>query len=346
MDILPKYDVTIDDSAKTGEEELGIDMIAFTSDPAILVKGVAFKNQKKEYFADDKKYRVTAPAMIPMDIYRADEDGEYEVTFKEEVIDQMHNKFMRNLNNKDLFNLEHNEEQKVPAFILEAWIVEKPKEDKAYSTFGIEVPKGTLMVTAQVTDKDYYNRLVENDQVGFSIEGFLALQVQEKSNNLNQYTMQLPDGEHLIEGKVYIVKDGNVVEIKEQEEVAMSEETVEVEASEEVELSETPEATEVVEEVAEVEASEDVKEEEKEEMMEDPKEEAMEVNPEADAEAILAVVNPILDEKINEVLQVIADLKNEMAEASEEAQDGDAEIEMSADKKQGYTNLLNFIKNG
>ena len=154
--------------------------------------------------------------------------------------------------------------------------------------------------------------------------------------------MQLPDGEHLIEGKVYVVEGGNVVEIKEQEEVAMSEETVEVEASEDVELSETPKE----EEVAEVEASEDVKEEEKEEMMEEPKEEAMEVNPEADAEAILAVVNPILDEKINEVLQVIADLKNEMAEASEEAQDGDAEIEMSADKKQGYTNLLNFIKNG
>jgi hypothetical protein len=342
MDNLPKYDVTIDDSAKQGDEELGIDMIAFTSDPAILVKGVAFKSQKKTHFADDRKYRITAPAMIPMDIYRADEDGEYEVTFKEEVIDQMHNKFMRNLNNKDLFNLEHDENQKVPAYILEAWIVDNPKQDKAYSTFGIEVPKGTLMVTAQVTDKDYYNRLVDNDQVGFSIEGFLALQVNEQSNNLNQYNMQLPDGEHLIEGKVYVVEGGNVVEIKEQEEVAMSEETVEVEASEDVELSETPQ----VEEVAEVEASEDVKVEEEVEMMEEPKEEEMQVDPATDAEAILSIVNPILDEKINEVLQVIADLKNEMAEASEEAQDGDAELEMSADKKHGFTNLLNFIKNG
>lgn len=318
MEELPRYEISIDDQYKTGDEELGIDMIAFTSDPAILVKGVAFKAQKRSFFADDKKYRITAPAMIPMDIYRRDEDGEYEVTFTEEVIDDMHKKFMSNLNNKDLFNLEHNAEQKVPAYILEAWIVEKPKEDKAYSTFGLEVPEGTLMVTAQITDKDYYNSLVENGQVGFSIEGFLGLSLPKEQ--VNNYSMQLPDGEHLIDGKVYVVKDGQVIEVKEQEEVVMAEEPA-VE-----EMAEAP--------VAEVESemAEEVVEEEK-------VEEEMAVDPAVDTEAILAIVQPIIDE----VYQVIADLKNEMAEAASEAP---AEVEVEMNKNQGFKNFLNFVKNG
>jgi hypothetical protein len=82
---------------------------------------------------------------------------------------------MLNLNNRNLFNLEHEGDQIVPAYILEAWLVDNPDADKAKSTFGISVPKGTLMVTAQVTDTEYYNKLVEAGQVGFSIEGFLGL---------------------------------------------------------------------------------------------------------------------------------------------------------------------------
>lgn len=321
MDSLPKYDITIDPEYQEGNNELGIEAIAFTSNPAVIVKGVAFSSQKKIFFADDKKYRITAPAMIPMDIYRKDEDGEYEVTFKEDVIDAMHNKFMANLNNKDLFNLEHNAEIKVPAYILEAWIVDKPKEDKAYSTFGIEVPKGTLMVTAQVTDKDYYNKLVESGQTGFSIEGYLGLTVNEKES-LNTYSMQLPDGEHLIDGKIYVVKDGVVVEVK--EEVAMAEETVE-----------------------ETEMMEDPKEEEKpagmEEVVEEEvKEETMAVDPATDAEAIIAIVTPFIEEKLNEVLQLIAELRNEMSEAAQEAGAESEEVEMSAFS--AVKNYLNFSK--
>lgn len=319
---LPKYNITIDPQYSDGEDNLGIDMIAFTSDPAILVKGVAFRKQKKEFFADEKKYRITAPAMIPMDIYRNDEDGEYEVTFEEGVIDSMHNKFMSNLNNKELFNLEHNAEDKVPAYILEAWIVDNPKGDKSYTTFGIEVPKGTLMVTAQITDKDYYNKLVENGQTGFSIEGMMGLSVSQ-SNQLNQYKMSnenfTPE-----DGKQYVFSNGKFEEVK--EEVVETEEKVEMMEEEEEVTEEVVASEEVTEEVV--------------------TEEEMAVDPAVDAEAILSIVMPVLDEKLNEVLQVIADLRNEMLESSSEAVDGEAELEMSASKKQGFNNLLKFLKNG
>ena len=320
----PIYDASIDPELQQGDNELGIDMIAFTSDPAIMVKGVAFKSAKKSHFADDKKYRITAPAMIPMDIYRHDEDGEYDVRFKEHTIDEMHKKFMSNLNNKDLFNLEH-ESEIVPAFILEAWIVDNPKQDKAYSTFGIEVPKGTLMVTAQITDKDYYKSLVDNDQVGFSIEGFLGLSIPKEQ--LNKYSMKLPDGEHTIDGNIYTVENGEVVNVVEvvAEETSIEEEVV----------------AEVAEPVAEV-AMEDEKEEEEVEMADDSKEEVveeeeveMEVNPETDSEAILAIVQPLIDE----VLALVAELQNEIANNDEVPPSEDAEVNMS-----GHVGFSKMVK--
>lgn len=317
MEELPTYKITIDEQYNDGQEPLGIDMIAFTSNPAVLVKGVAFKSQNKLSFSDNLKYRITAPAMIPMEIYRRDEEiGEYYVQFTEEEIDTIHKEFMSDLKNRDIFNLEHNAEQKVPAYLLEAWIVDNPKEDKSYSTFGIDVPKGTLMVTAQITDEGYYQELVKEGRVGFSIEGFLGL----KLSNQNHKYMQLPDGEHLIEGKIYVVKNGEVVEVKEQE-VELTEEVVEVEAAKETE--------------------EEVKEEEVAMAEETPVTE-MAVDPAADAEAILAVVTPLIEEKIAEVLQVIADLKNELTESEEDSPEEEVEMKLSANQK--FSNIVNFLK--
>lgn len=282
---LPLYKITIDEEYSEGED-LGIDMIAFTSKPAVMVKGMAFKSVENFFFKDEPKMRIVAPAMIPMNIYRNDEGEEYYVQFTEQEIENIYSKFMQDLNNQNLFNLEHTD-KKVPAYILEAWIVENPKEDKSYSSYGIEVPKGTLMLTAQITDKEYYQELVNKDQVGFSIEGFLGLKL---SNQLNKLSMKLPDGEHLIEGKIYVVKDGEVVEIKE-----------EVPAEMEAEMAD--EVVEAEVEAQEVEAAEEVKEEVKEEEIE------MAVDPQTDSEAVLAIVQPVLDAMATELMKAIAEVK-------------------------------------
>ena len=297
---IPIYKITIDPEYSDGEE-LGIEQIAFTSTPAIITKGMAFDEHKKLFFSDDLKYRVVAPAMIPMEIYRNDEnDEEYYVQFTAETIEQIHSKFMQDLSNRNVFNLEHDTDKTVPAYVLEAWIVEDPKKDKAYSSYGIEVPKGTLMVTAQVTDKEYYNELVKNEQIGFSIEGFLGLKLSNQLNN--KYSMKLPDGEHLIEGKIYIVVDGEVTEIKDApvvEEESMTEEIALETVVEEEVVTETP-ATE-----------------------------EMAIDPAADAEAILAIVQPVIDEQINAIIAMIADLRNHMEEVMSE---GEEVVEVEATK--------------
>ena len=303
---LPIYKITIDDEYSDGET-LGIEMIAFTNLPAIKVKGMAFGSDKRLMFADDVKYRITAPAMIPMDIYRKnDGDGEYYVQFTEEVIEQIHTKFMADLRNRDIFNLEHDTEKKVPAYILETWIVDNPTKDKAYSTFGIEVPKGTLMVTAQVTDAEYFAELVANDQVGFSIEGFLGLKLSEQIK-LNK--MMLPDGEHRIEDKIYVVKDGEVVEIKEVEKEPTEEVVEEEMATEEVAMEDT-----TVEETTEESTTTD---------------EAMAIDPATDAEAIAAIVLPMLEEREKAIISMIADLRNQIEEMYAEKEEEVVETQMA-----------------
>jgi hypothetical protein len=254
-----------------------------------------------------------------MDIYRNDDDmGEYYVQFTEVEIDTIFKEFMLNLNNQNLFNLEHEGDKLVPAYILEAWLVDNPEADKAKSTFGISVPKGTLMMTAQVTDTDYYNKLVEAGQVGFSIEGFLGLKL---SNQKPIY--MLSDGEHTLQdGTIIVVKDGVVVETKAPE-VAM-----EVEASTEVEMAApTTPPTAPTEEPVEEEPVVEVEVE-------------AAIDPAADSEAILAIVNPVLEQRISEILQVIADLKNELTQTEEAAPV--EEVKMTAAQK--FNQVVNFLK--
>jgi hypothetical protein len=317
---IPTYKITIDPEYAENGQDLGIEQIAFTSNPAIKVKGMAFNSQAKAlFFTDELKYRVTAPALIPMEIYRFDEDTdeEYNVKFTKEEIEKIHGKFMQQMVNRDLFNLEHDQSQTVPAYVLEAWIVDNPKKDKAYSSFGIEVPEGTLMVTAQVTDKEYYAELVAQEQIGFSIEGYLGMKLNEQKQSQNKTQMNelmLPDGEHIINEKIYIIKDGKVVEVKDVEKV---------EASEEVALEDTVVEEEVTAEVP-------------------AEEQTMAVDPVADAEAILAIVKPAMDEQMNALLAMIADLKNQLEEVlSVEVEDEELSeaVTLSAHQK-----LSNFVK--
>ena len=317
---IPTYKITIDPAYAENGEDLGIEQIAFTANPAIKVKGMAFSSEAKPmFFSDELKYRITAPALIPMDIYRYDDDvkQEYFVQFTKEEIENIHGKFMRDMVNRDLFNLEHDTEKTVPAYVLEAWIVENPKKDKAYSSFGIEVPEGTLMVTAQVTDKEYYAELVSEEQIGFSIEGYLGMKLSEQTNKTKINMNKLPDGEHRIEDKIYVVKDGEVIEVREVEKV---------EASEEVALEDT-----VVEE---------------EETVETTEEETMAVDPELDAEAVLAIVKPAIEEQVNALVAMIADLQNQLDQALTPEME-EEEVEMGAavalSVQQRFSNVNKFI---
>jgi len=334
---LDRLKATIDPEYSEGGQDLGMDMIAFTSKPAVKIRGMAFNSQEKFLaFSDSVKMRIAAPALIPMDIYRNDEFGEYYVQFTKEEIEKIYVKFMSSLNNgdKNKFNIEHDNKTKVPAFVLESWLVgEKNLEDRSYSQFGVQVPPGTLFMVAQITDENYYNEIVSNDQIGFSIEGFLGLKLSETKNNeelsseSNNIKMAeqltLPEGEHEISGKIYVVKDGQVTEIKDK--VEMTEEVVEEVVMEE-ELEEVKE--EVIEQEMEINVEPNA------ELAPNPGQE--EIKMAIDENELMAIMQP----KLDEIYGVIADLKAYI-ESEETPQEESTEVKMSA--HQTFNEVMNFL---
>jgi hypothetical protein len=91
------------------------------------------------------------------------------------------------------------------------------------------LPFGTLFVLSQITNKDYWeNEIKANKKHAYSIEALINLSII-KLSKMEKEQILLPDGEHLINGTIYVVQDGVVIEKKEV----------------------TPEQEEVIEEVAE-----------------------------------------------------------------------------------------------
>lgn len=328
---LPKFKITIDEEYSENGQSLGIDAIAFTKNPAIMVKGMAFNaDVKKVFFADELKYRIAGPIMIPMEIYRCD-DSEYYVQFTSEEIEKIHSKFMANMG-KEVFNLEHNEDVKVPAYVLESILVDSEnKQSMIKQEYGIDVPLGTSFLVSQVTDKQYYKDLVDNDQVGFSIEGFLGLKLSEIINNnkTNLNTMDkvnlLPGEYPTVDGKLLVVAEDGTFEIKEvvkeemAEEIKKEEEVVKEEMSSEEEIN-TEEEVIKEEEMAEEVVTEEVVTEEKTVVESYSKEE--------------------VDAKFDELYKLIADMKAE--EVSEEVVEEVKPLEMSIHDR--FSAFVNFSK--
>ena len=323
---LDTFLISIDDKFSDGED-LGIEQIAFVDSPAIMIKGMAFNSQVKILkFSDGVKMRIAAPALIPGEIYRCDEDGyEYNVKFTEDIIEQLYTKFMMNLTNKNIFNLEHNADVTVPAYVLESILVDSENKIKMIKDeYKIDLPLGSVFIVSQITNKEYYDYLVANEKYAYSIEGFLGMdliktkmsEIQNKNKNKNQKMedLKLPTGEQTIGDKIYVIDEaGKIVEIKDvvkAEEVAPIVE--EVKAEEEVKEV-TPEVEEVkAEEVAPI--------------VEEKKEE---VSMEIDEAALMTILQP----KLDEIYAMIAEVKAGLATKETEEIETVAPIAMSAIEK-------------
>ena len=332
--------ITIDEKYSDGED-LGMSAIAYTSKPAIIIKGVAFSSHEQKHFnfKDDLKYRIAAPIMVPGEIYRKDGDEEYEVKFTVEVIEDIYKKFMSNLTGNPVFNIEHKQDKTVPSYILESILVDSENKIKFIKDeYGMELPLGSVFVVSQITDEKYYKYLVDNDMTGFSIEGFLGLEFSEHLNNKNKKQIEmekqkfsLPDGSWETEDKIYVIKDGEVIEVKDKPmEIEIESSTdVKEEIKEEVKMEET-------------EVKEEVKEEVK--MEELPVEETP-ATPTIEPSMEETIVK-VVDERIEVLINEIADLKSQLLELK-----NGGETEEVVMKKQEFSmsdkamSLFQFVSN-
>lgn len=163
------------------EEDLasGVFGISLVEDPAMESNFIALSKSRKQIvkFATVKgeERTVCGVVMYPdKPIYRNDENGEYYLTFSKETIKQSAHALL-------LKGLHHNStiEHETPingVSIVESWIVEDPKNDKA-NFHGLEVTAGTWVAKMKITNDNIWNNYVKTGLVkGFSIDGFFSFQ--------------------------------------------------------------------------------------------------------------------------------------------------------------------------
>jgi hypothetical protein len=180
-------ELVIDEEA----EVYGIDAISLVEFPAIESDFVALKNQQRIEFAEvDKEKRIVlGPALIPdKPIYRKNDDGEeFYVYFSKATVRKAMEMFM-SFGNQNNMTLEH--EHNIRGLsVVESWLVEDDEHDKS-KKYGLDVPKGTWMVSIKVNNEAIWNEYVKSGKVkGFSIEGFFAdkLDVENRKKKKDNY---------------------------------------------------------------------------------------------------------------------------------------------------------------
>jgi rRNA maturation endonuclease Nob1 len=187
------------------------------------------------------------------------------------------------LERKDLFKDTH-EGGTAPSYVIKEWIIED-ENDPAYTDYGFDVrrvPIGSWMVLSQITDKEFWNKEIKgNKKYAYSIEALINLTII-KMQKMENEKIVLPDGEHLINGTIYVVEGGQVVSTKEV----------------------TEQQEEVIEEVAEAAA-------------EQPVEQMAEVKPEDEkmAEVVEEVVTEVApeDDRISKLESQLSEMVTEVA---------------------------------
>ena len=201
------------------------------------------------FLSKDEKMQVVAPLLIPdKEIFRNDEIGRYNMVFSKETIVELQQVAVKNgvFEKSDLFKDTH-DGGSAPSFVIDQW-VSMSEDDKAYKMYGLNITKnpiGTWFVHSQITDKTYWNNEIKlNKKYAYSIEALMNLSII-KMSKMTEGQIVLPDGEHLINGTIYVVEGGVVVSTKEvteaQEEVI--EEVVTEGLNEETTTEELPKET-------------------------------------------------------------------------------------------------------
>lgn len=240
MDKLPVYKIKVNTSLENKE---GIDFVSLVDFPAIESNWVAF-NQVKHFRFDKEKQMLYGAILIPnKPIYRNDNGLEYYVVFEEEEITNLVRKFQAQGKTVNL-NYQHKKDSQIEnAIIQEIWLTGSNDKSK---DFGFDFPVNTAMVGVYIGDKKFWNEEVKTGNVrGFSIEGWLDMEIKNKIQNMNKqkfvsattksgvvvsteaeafavgvevYTENesgekgsVPDGEHELENGSVITVEGNKI---------------------------------------------------------------------------------------------------------------------------------------
>jgi hypothetical protein len=171
-------------------EQSGIEAISVVSEPAIQESFIALNKHEVLLKEVDKEKRILmGAALVPnKQIFRRNEktDEDYYIFFSEDTVRKASELYFQKSNHQNA-TLEHSEKLKGTT-IVESWIVEDSKTDKS-ALYGMDLPKGTWMVSMKIEDDALYEKAKTGEVKGFSIEGYFADKYemsQQKENTINK----------------------------------------------------------------------------------------------------------------------------------------------------------------
>ena len=194
----------------------GITAIAVVRHPAI-EEGFVFFNKNEKYVLakiDEAKRMLIGPALIPekrIGRYNDEEDEEYEVFFSVETVRQASQLYMKE-ERTNSHTYEHADEVE-GLTVVESWLIEDPKKDKA-SLYGFEhLPVGTWMLAMKINNDDVWNSILKKEVRGFSIEGYFSDQLiaAQKSKNRKPCPNCPTDSETLETLKALVLEEMDAV---------------------------------------------------------------------------------------------------------------------------------------
>ena len=185
---IPIYDVVIDD------EQLGLTAVSFVKDPAIQIDFLAMEKQRAEnmiWFSKHFKHEIVSPILVPNQlILRQSKDGNiYYIRWTEEAIANAAAKYLANgfwhnvtIEHPMFYdeNLTYEDVLEEDVYLQRMWLVQDPKNDDAHKLYGFDVPKGTLMVKYKIYNKALWQKIINKEVLGLSIEAFTNV---VRSNN-------------------------------------------------------------------------------------------------------------------------------------------------------------------
>ena len=194
---IPIFDAFLKD-----EDLDGISCISIVDEPAMEKEMMVFEKQKKPIMfsvQDELQHKITSVVIrCNYPIYRIDELGkEYYIRFGREVIDQLAEKYSKDgLLNR--VSVQHNGELLSDIVMTEMYI---KNTEKGINPVGFEdIEDYSLFATFKINNEDVWNRIVQGEFGGLSMEVMLDLQptdefVEEEETDFWSELMQWLQGE-------------------------------------------------------------------------------------------------------------------------------------------------------
>lgn len=193
------------------EEMVGIEAVSIVENPAIESDFIALADQEiKLAKVDDEKRIVMGAALIPnKPIFRKRNDTMFYVYFSEDTVRRSSELFFQNGNQSNA-TLEH--QMKASGLtVVESWIVEG-EQDKS-RIYGLDVPKGTWMISMKITDDKLWAEIKEGKKYkGFSIEGYFAdkASIKKPDAKSEMAAIEEEEAEYMLSNIKNLLSDENV----------------------------------------------------------------------------------------------------------------------------------------